>query len=45
MYDRQIDVIMSDLAPVMQKYAKLLQRIHGLDKMRFEDLRFLLIKL
>lgn len=39
MYDRQIDVIMSDLAPVMQKYAKLLQRIHGLDKMRFEDLK------
>jgi oligoendopeptidase F len=25
MYDRQIDVIMSDLAPVMQKYAKILQ--------------------
>ena len=23
MFDRQIDVIMSDLAPVMQKYAKL----------------------
>ena len=39
MYDRQIDVIMSDLAPVMQTYAKLLQRIHGLDKMRFEDLK------
>lgn len=39
MYDRQIDVIMSDLAPVMQKYAKLLQRINGLDKMRFEDLK------
>ena len=39
MYDRQIDVIMSDLAPVCKKYAKLLQRIHGLDKMRFEDLK------
>ncbi|TBW87430.1 oligoendopeptidase F, partial [Staphylococcus hominis] len=39
MFDRQIDVIMSDLAPVMQKYAKLLQRVHGLDKMRFEDLK------
>ncbi|WP_180542587.1 oligoendopeptidase F [Staphylococcus haemolyticus] len=39
MYDRQIDVIMSNLAPVMQKYAKLLQRIHGLDKLRFEDLK------
>ncbi len=31
MFDRQIDMIMRDLAPVMQKYAKLLQRIHGLD--------------
>ena len=30
MYHRQIDVIMSDLAPVMQKYARLLKRIHGL---------------
>ncbi|MBF2260454.1 oligoendopeptidase F [Staphylococcus capitis] len=39
MFDRQIDVIMSDLAPVMQKYAKLIQRVHGLDKMRFEDLK------
>ncbi|MCC3754828.1 oligoendopeptidase F [Staphylococcus capitis] len=39
MFDRQIDVIMSDLAPVMQKYAKLIQRVHGLDKIRFEDLK------
>ena len=40
MFDRQIDVIMSDLAPVMQKYAKIIQRVHNLDKMRFEDLKF-----
>ncbi|WP_445513483.1 oligoendopeptidase F [Staphylococcus aureus] len=39
MFDRQIDMIMRDLAPVMQKYAKLLQRIHELDNMRFEDLK------
>lgn len=39
MFDCQIDMIMRDLAPVMQKYAKLLQRIHGLDNMRFEDLK------
>lgn len=39
MFDRQIDVIMSDLAPVMQKYAKITQRVHNLDKMRFEDLK------
>ena len=39
MFDRQIDVIMSDLAPVVQKYAKIIQRVHNLDKMRFEDLK------
>ncbi|CYE08652.1 oligoendopeptidase F [Staphylococcus aureus] len=39
MFDRQIDMIMRDLAPVMQKYAKFLQRIHELDNMRFEDLK------
>lgn len=39
MFDRQIDVTMSDLAPVMQKYAKIIQRVHNLDKMRFEDLK------
>lgn len=39
MFDRQIDMIIRDLAPVMQKYAKLLQRIHELDNMRFEDLK------
>ncbi|OEL02429.1 oligoendopeptidase F [Staphylococcus casei] len=39
MFDRQIDVIMSDLGPIMQKYAKLIQRVHGLDVMNFEDLK------
>ncbi|MCG2127651.1 oligoendopeptidase F [Staphylococcus epidermidis] len=39
MFDRQIDVITSDLAPVMQKYAEIIQRVHNLDKMRFEDLK------
>ncbi|OIJ29428.1 oligoendopeptidase F [Staphylococcus sp. LCT-H4] len=39
MFDRQIDIIMSDLAPIMQKYAKLIQRVHGLDVMNFEDLK------
>ncbi|MGX0402518.1 oligoendopeptidase F [Staphylococcus epidermidis] len=39
MFDRQIDVIMSNLAPVMQKYVKIIQRVHNLDKMRFEDLK------
>ena len=30
MYDRQIDLIMKELAPHMRKYAKLLQKVHGL---------------
>lgn len=39
MFNRQIDVIMSDLAPIMQKYAKLIKRVHGLEIMGFEDLK------
>jgi len=39
LYNRQIDVIMSELSLPMRKYAKLLQRIHKLDKMTFADLK------
>ena len=39
MMDRQIDVIMNDLAPAMRKYAKLIQRVHGIDKMTYADLK------
>ncbi|MCM3112720.1 oligoendopeptidase F [Lederbergia lenta] len=39
LYDRQIDIVMKDLAPHMRKYAKLLQKVHGLDKMTFPDLK------
>lgn len=39
MYDRQIDVIMEHLAKPMRKYAKLIQTIHGLDKMTYADLK------
>lgn len=39
LYDRQIDLIMELLAPHMRKYAKLLQRVHGLDKMTYADLK------
>lgn len=39
MYDRQIDLIMEKLAPHMRKYARLLQKIHHLDKMTFADLK------
>jgi len=38
LYDRQIDVIMERLAAPMRKYAKLIQKVHGLDKMTFADL-------
>ena len=39
MYDRQIDVIMSELAPIMQRYATLLKRSAWIGKMKFEDLK------
>ena len=39
MYHRQIDLIMEHLAPHMQRYARLLQKIYGLDKMTFADLK------
>ena len=39
LYDRQIDLIMEHLAPHMRKYAKLLQKIHGLDEITFADLK------
>lgn len=39
MYDRQIDLIMEKLAPHMRKYARLLQKVHGLDRMTYADLK------
>ena len=42
MHDRQIDVITERLAPHMRRYARLLQRKHGLDKMTFADLKIAL---
>lgn len=39
LYDRQIDIIMSELAPHMRRYAKLLQKAGGLEKMTFADLK------
>ncbi|RNF39116.1 oligoendopeptidase F [Planococcus salinus] len=39
LYNRQIDLITTELAPHMRKYAKLLQKVHGLDKMTFADLK------
>ncbi len=39
LYDRQIDLITEKLAPHMRKYARLIQKVHGLDKMTFADLK------
>ncbi|MBM7609314.1 oligoendopeptidase F [Lysinibacillus composti] len=39
LYNRQIDLITTELAPHMQRYAKLLQKVHGLDQMTFADLK------
>lgn len=39
LYNRQLDVLMEELAPHMRKYAKLIQRVHGLDKMTYADLK------
>jgi oligoendopeptidase F len=39
MYHRQIDLIMTDLAPIMRKYAKLIKDVHGLEAMTFADLK------
>lgn len=39
LYNRQIDLITTELAPHMRRYAKLLQKVNGLEQMRFEDLK------
>ena len=39
LYDRQIDIVMDELAPHMRRYARLLQKAHNLEKMTFADLK------
>ena len=39
LYDRQIDLIMEKLAPHMRKYARLIKKLHNLDKMTYADLK------
>lgn len=39
LYHRQLDVIMEELAPHMRRYAKLIGKIYGLDKMTYADLK------
>lgn len=39
LHDRQIDIIMDKLAPAMRKYAKLLGKVHNLDRVTSADLK------
>ncbi len=39
MYENQLNIIYNELAPHMQRFAKLKQRLLGLDKIRFCDLK------
>ncbi|NLJ19095.1 MULTISPECIES: oligoendopeptidase F [Globicatella] len=39
LYNRQIDVIMDELAPHMRRYAQLIGEIYQLDEVRYEDLK------
>lgn len=39
LYNRQLDVIMEELSPIMRKYAKILKRNHNLDKITYMDLK------
>lgn len=43
MYERQIDTIMTQLAPHMRRYAELLQKAYGLEKMTYADLKLPLV--
>lgn len=38
-YHRQIDVIMAEFAPVMQRYASLLAKEHGVEKVSLADIK------
>lgn len=39
LYNRQIDLIMSELAPHMRKYANILKRLNKLDEIKYSDLK------
>ncbi|MGT2731972.1 oligoendopeptidase F [Streptococcus ruminantium] len=39
LFDRQIDIIMKELAPHMRRYVKLVAKAHGLDKITHADLK------
>ncbi|EHR33316.1 oligoendopeptidase F [Helcococcus kunzii] len=39
LYDRQMDIIMEELSPHMRRYANVLKAVHGLDEIRYSDLK------
>ncbi|MFM1565157.1 oligoendopeptidase F [Helcococcus ovis] len=39
LYNRQMDIIMEELAPHMRKYASILKRVHKLDTIKYSDLK------
>lgn len=39
LYERQIDIIMEKLPPHMRRYARLLKKIHKLDRLTYADLK------
>lgn len=42
MYDRQIDILMEDFAPIMRRYVNLIKRVNKLDKLTYPDLKIAL---
>ncbi|MDO5028467.1 MAG: oligoendopeptidase F [Bacillota bacterium] len=42
MYDRQIDILMEDFAPIMRRYVELVKRVNKLDKLTYPDLKIAL---
>lgn len=38
-YEKELDTIMTDLAPHMRKYAGIVERVYGLDRMTYADLK------
>ena len=39
LYNRQLEVLMEELAPHMRRYARLIQRVNKLDKLTYADLK------
>lgn len=42
MYDRQIDILMEEFAPIMRRYVSLVKKVNKLDKLTYPDLKIAL---